>query len=186
MNSSCSAKDQCFATTCSTLHLLLCIAGEALKANITTLGPLVLPISEQLLFAVNMLARRLLGRKRIKPYVPDFSVAFQHICIHTGGRGVIDEIEKHLQLNSKLIEPSRAALFRYGNVSSSSIWYVLSYIETSRGVSKGDHVWQLGFGSGFKCNSAVWRANRCVQEHHKAWEGFDVSRMYTELAKGSC
>jgi hypothetical protein len=49
---------------------------------------------------------------------------------------------------------------RYGNVSSSSIWYVLAYIETFRGVAAGDRVWQLGFGSGFKCNSAVWKANR--------------------------
>lgn len=53
-------------------------------------------------------------------------------------------------------------LFRYGNVSSSSIWYVLAYIETFRGVAAGDRVWQLGFGSGFKCNSAVWKANRCA------------------------
>mgnify|MGYP001807476252 CR=1 FL=1 len=51
---------------------------------------------------------------------------------------------------------------RYGNVSSSSIWYVLAYIETFRGVTTGDRVWQLGFGSGFKCNSAVWKANRCA------------------------
>jgi hypothetical protein len=89
------------------------VTGEALKANITTLGPLVLPFSEQLLFAANMVARRLLGRKRVKPYVPDFTTAFDHICIHTGGRGVIDEIEKHLRLNAKIIEPSRAALFRW-------------------------------------------------------------------------
>ncbi len=34
------------------------IAGNALKANITTLGPLVLPISEQLLFFVNLVARK--------------------------------------------------------------------------------------------------------------------------------
>jgi 3-ketoacyl-CoA synthase len=93
--------------------LLLRSTGEALKANITTLGPLVLPFSEQLLFAANMVARRLLGRKRVKPYVPDFTTAFDHICIHTGGRGVIDEIEKHLRLNAKIIEPSRAALFRW-------------------------------------------------------------------------
>ena len=58
--------------------------GEALKANITTLGPLVLPLSEQLLFAANMVARRILGRRRFKPYVPDFNTAFQHVCIHTG------------------------------------------------------------------------------------------------------
>jgi hypothetical protein len=37
--------------------------------------------------------------------------------------------------------------------------YVLSYIE-SQGVRRGDRIWQLGFGSGFKCNSAVWKAKR--------------------------
>ncbi len=37
---------------------LMAIAGHALKANITTLGPLVLPISEQLLFFLNLLARK--------------------------------------------------------------------------------------------------------------------------------
>ena len=37
---------------------LMSVAGHALKANITTLGPLVLPISEQLLFFVNLVARK--------------------------------------------------------------------------------------------------------------------------------
>ena len=37
---------------------LMSIAGHALKANITTLGPLVLPVSEQLLFFVNLVARK--------------------------------------------------------------------------------------------------------------------------------
>ena len=43
------------------MHLsknLMAIAGHALKANITTLAPLVLPISEQLLFFVNLAARK--------------------------------------------------------------------------------------------------------------------------------
>ena len=31
------------------------MAGKALKANLTALGPLVLPVSEQLLFAANLL-----------------------------------------------------------------------------------------------------------------------------------
>jgi 3-ketoacyl-CoA synthase len=44
-------------------------------------------------------------------------------------------------------------------------------------VKRGERVWQLGFGSGFKCNSAVWRANRYVKDAHAAWEGFDVDRM---------
>lgn len=37
---------------------LMAIAGHSLKANITTLGPLVLPISEQLLFFLNLIARK--------------------------------------------------------------------------------------------------------------------------------
>ena len=35
---------------------------------------------------------------------------------------------------------------------------------------RGDVVWQVGFGSGFKCNSAVWRALRDVRDaRHAAW-----------------
>ena len=37
---------------------LMAIAGHALKANITTLGPLVLPLSEQILFFLNLIARK--------------------------------------------------------------------------------------------------------------------------------
>lgn len=42
---------------------LMRIAGHALKANITNLGPLVLPISEQLLFFANLVARKVLRLK---------------------------------------------------------------------------------------------------------------------------
>lgn len=65
---------------------LMSVAANGLKTNMTRLGPLVLPLSEQLLFAGNMVARMLLGPKTIKPYVPDFGLAFDHICLHTGER----------------------------------------------------------------------------------------------------
>ena len=47
--------------------------------------------------------------------------------------------------------------------------YVLAYIETKRGLRRGDRVWQLAFGSGFKVNSAVWRARRTFCQHHAAF-----------------
>lgn len=50
-------------------------------------------------------------------------MALPHVLL-AGGRAVIDEIEKQLQLTTSMVEPSRAALYRYGNVSSSSIWCV--------------------------------------------------------------
>ena len=83
--------------------------------------------------------------------------AVDHICIHAGGRAVIDAIQSGLKLTDEDVEPSRATLRRYGNTSSSSVWYEFRYCEQNRGIKKGEKIWQLGFGSGFKCNSAIWR-----------------------------
>lgn len=149
---------------------LMEVGGQALKANITTLGPLVLPFSEQLLFFAALLYRNVLGSKggggaaaKSKPYIPDYKLAFDHFCVHAASKAVLDELQKNLDLTGANMEASRAALHRFGNTSSSSIWYELAYLEAKGRVGRGDKVWQLAFGSGFKCNSAVWRAMRRVR-----------------------
>jgi 3-ketoacyl-CoA synthase len=140
---------------------LMAVAGNTLKTNITTLGPLVLPMSEQLLFFATLVGKKLFKMK-LKPYIPDFKLAFEHFCIHAGGRAVLDELEKNLQLSDWHMEPSRMTLYRFGNTSSSSLWYELAYSEAKGRIKKGDRTWQIAFGSGFKCNSAVWKALRTI------------------------
>ncbi|KAG2558491.1 3-ketoacyl-CoA synthase 20-like [Panicum virgatum] len=141
---------------------LMAVAGEALRTNITTLGPLVLPLSEQILFLASLVGRRVFGLRALRPYLPDFKMAFEHFCIHAGGRAVLDTVERNLGLSGWHMEPSRMTLHRWGNTSSSSLWYELAYAEAQGRVRRGHRVWQIAFGSGFKCNSAVWQALRDI------------------------
>lgn len=132
-------------------------AGIALKNNITTLAPKVLPYSEQLYFVYNMLCLKILKMKDLKPYVPNFKLAFEHFCIHPGGRAVINGIGKSLRLTDYDMEPAHMTLHRFGNTSSSGLWYEVAYMEAKGRVKKGDRIWQIALGSGFKCNTAVWK-----------------------------
>ncbi|XP_010480647.1 PREDICTED: 3-ketoacyl-CoA synthase 1-like [Camelina sativa] len=152
---------------------LMSVAGDALKTNITTLGPMVLPLSEQLMFLISLVKRKMFKLK-VKPYIPDFKLAFEHFCIHAGGRAVLDEVQKNLDLKDWHMEPSRMTLHRFGNTSSSSLWYEMAYTEAKGRVKAGDRLWQIAFGSGFKCNSAVWKALRAVSTEEmtgNAWAG---------------
>ncbi|KAL2459660.1 putative 3-ketoacyl-CoA synthase 20 [Forsythia ovata] len=133
------------------------VAGEALKANMVMLGPMVLPLTEQFQYGLSTMFQKMkiLSKKSI--HIPDFRKGFEHFCIHAGGRAVILAIEKSLKLRKEDVEASKMTLHRFGNTSSSSIWYELSYIEAKGRMREGDRIWQIAFGSGFKCNSAVWK-----------------------------
>lgn len=146
------------------------VAARTLKINIATLGPLVLPISEKFHFFVRFVKKKFLNPK-LKHYIPDFKLAFEHFCIHAGGRALIDEMEKNLHLTPLHVEASRMTLHRFGNTSSSSIWYELAYTEAKGRMKKGDRIWQIALGSGFKCNSSVWVALRNVEPSaNNPWE----------------
>jgi len=132
------------------------IAGKCMTKNLTQLGPLILPIYEQARVLGSMVRRRIKGAGSGAVYVPSFKSAVHYFCIHAGGRAVLDGIEKNLRLLPADLEASRAVLHDQGNTSSSSIWYELRYIEEHAPLRRGHKVLQLSFGSGFKCNSAVW------------------------------
>jgi len=152
------------------------VAGKCMERNLTTLGPLVLPLTEQMKVVWSIIKRHVVKFLRkiliswdkeklasklpnIKIFVPDFKRGIDHFCIHAGGRAVIDGIEKNMKLELFHTEPSRMALLNYGNTSSSSIWYELEYIhyhQKSNPLRKGHRILQVAFGSGFKCTSGVW------------------------------
>jgi len=145
---------------------LLPVVSDALRKNMALLGPKVLPYTEQIKFLAVEVARKVVGKK-IQMYIPNFKKAFQHFCIHAGGKAIIDGMESKLNLTAHDVEPARATLYRMGNTSSSSIWYEFYYVEEAHGVKKGEKVWQLAFGAGMKCNSLVWRALRNIPKSRK-------------------
>ncbi|KAL6649268.1 hypothetical protein ACP70R_013492 [Stipagrostis hirtigluma subsp. patula] len=59
-----------------------------------------------------------------------------------------------------------------------------AYCEAKGRIKKGDRVWQIAFGSGFKCNSAVWKALRTVHDAGETnpWAG-DVDRLPVHVPK---
>jgi predicted naringenin-chalcone synthase len=47
-------------------------------------------------------------------------------AVHAGGRSVLDAVENGLGLDSEKLAPSRGVLARYGNMSSSTLPFVLA------------------------------------------------------------
>ncbi|XP_076942741.1 3-ketoacyl-CoA synthase 20-like [Bidens hawaiensis] len=145
---------------------LLITAITTIKPNIVALGSIILPIKEQFLFITNYIARKLLPSKHIQPHIPNYSNVVEHFIPHVGGKMVLDQLQKSLGFSDICMEASRMTLYRFGNTSSSSIWYALAYVEAKGRVKKGNRVWQIAFGSGFKCNSAIWCAMKTVDDEY--------------------
>eukprot|EP00250_Pteridium_aquilinum_P004569 c14773_g1_i1 orf=289-2004(+) len=141
---------------------LLDVASQALTLSIMKLVPYTMPFSELLKVAVNAVQRSVF-KMEVKPYMPDFKKAFTHFCLHPGGRAVIDGIGKNLRLNDYDMEPARMTLHRFGNTSSSGLWYAMAYCEAKERLKRGEKVWQVALGSGFKCNSVVWKVLRDIK-----------------------
>ncbi|KAI3668094.1 hypothetical protein L6452_43169 [Arctium lappa] len=161
-----------------TKHLFTA-ASTVVESNVTTLGMRILPVSEKLKYLANTIARKLRPTANIRRYKPNYAGSIEHFLPHVGGKPVLDELQRNLGFSNAVMESSRMTLYRFGNTSSSSIWYELAYAEAKGRVKKGGRVWQIAFGSGFKCSSVVWRAMRTVDyDEMNPWtveiDGFPV------------
>ncbi|KAJ6844577.1 putative 3-ketoacyl-CoA synthase 12 [Iris pallida] len=142
-------------------------ATAALSANLRLLAPRILPISEMALYAYRFVRRKLRpdAAAAAAEEVPvRFKRGAEHFCIHPGGAAVVTGVGKSLGLAEHDLEPARMTLHRFGNTSSSGMWYVLQYMEGKGRLRKKDRVVMLGFGSGFKCNSCLWKVERDLKE----------------------
>lgn len=138
---------------CSTFTGLTFACGLAVCCSVAMqkIAPRILTTGEILKYAAIEVQRKVLGKK-MPAYKPQFTKCIDHFLIHAGGAKVLDGIGKELQLDEYALEPSRMVLHDYGNVSSSTTWYTLGYLESVRGVRKADQLLQIGVGSG-KCES---------------------------------
>ncbi|XP_071737901.1 3-ketoacyl-CoA synthase 20-like [Rutidosis leptorrhynchoides] len=152
---------------------LITAAIDTIKPNVTILSYLILPLKEKLKYLLNYIKIniKIIPSMSIKPYIPNYNGVIDHFLPHVGGKPVLDELQRTLGFSDTVMEASRMTLYRYGNTSSSSIWYELAYVEAKGRVKKGNQVWQMAFGSGFKCSSLIWRAMKTVNylDRHNPW-----------------
>lgn len=160
---------------------LLHVAGETLRSNIAVLGSSILPLTEKFRHGVSIVRKTLIDKSE-EIYVPNFKTVTQHFCLPTSGRPVIREIAKGLKLGDREMEAALMTLHRFGNQSSSSLWYELAYLEAKERVRNGDKVWQIGMGSGPKCNSVVWKCVRPIVGEYKKGPWADCIHQYPNVA----
>ncbi|KAK2434037.1 3-ketoacyl-CoA synthase [Trifolium repens] len=155
-------------------------ATRAFVDNLRVISPKILPTREILRFLVVSLFKKLSSSSSSSSNSNDgtitkksplnFKTGVDHFCLHTGGKAVIDGVGMSLDLSEYDLEPARMTLHRFGNTSASSLWYVLGYMEAKKRLKKGDRVFMISFGAGFKCNSCLWEVIKDVNGDGNVWE----------------
>lgn len=166
-------------------------ATRAMIDNLRVITPKILPIREILRFTIVNVFKKLKRRtaKGVDNQVMinkagiNFRTGVDHFVIHTGGKAVIDGIGFSLDLTEYDLEPARMTLHRFGNTSAGSLWYVLAYMEAKKRLKKGDRVFMISFGAGFKCNSCLWEVVRDLEGNEgNVWRDFIDNYPLKDLA----
>ncbi|KAF3341135.1 3-ketoacyl-CoA synthase 12-like protein [Carex littledalei] len=147
-------------------------AVHAFSENFQRLVPKILPYRELALYVYRTIKQKVVkpaGKGNLAMTQIDYKTGIDHFCLHTGGPAVIEAVGRALRLSKYDTEPASMTLHRWGNTSSSSVWYVLGYMEAKKRLKKGDRLLMITFGTGFKCNSCMWEVNRDLADGG-AWE----------------
>lgn len=95
--------------------------------------------------------------ENIKPLLTNATKYFdavQHWAIHPGGKKILQEFSKALDLKEEQLAVSFEILRQYGNMSSVTIFYVLQAMRKQI-ENKGETVFAAGFGPGLTIESAI-------------------------------
>ncbi|PSR86662.1 3-ketoacyl-CoA synthase [Actinidia chinensis var. chinensis] len=144
-------------------------ATRAFVDNLKVMSPKILPVTELLRFSIVSFLRKMSESKGGLRPVINLKTGVDHFCLHTGGKAVIDGIGQSLNLSEYDLEPARMTLHRFGNTSASSLWYVLGYMEAKKRLKRGDKLFMISFGAGFKCNSCLWEVLRDLGDRN-VWD----------------
>ena len=77
----------------------------------------------------------------------------QHWGIHPGGRGILDRVEKELQLAPEDTAVSRDIMRRFGNMAGTTVLFVLK--EILEKASRGERTLALAFGPGLTVEAGM-------------------------------
>ncbi len=84
-----------------------------------------------------------------------FPVERWQAAVHPGGRMILDEIEKNVPVLAGKLARSREILFRYGNMSSPSVLFVLKDILEKDRPEQNEAILLFAFGAGFSAYGAI-------------------------------
>ncbi|KAJ3692684.1 hypothetical protein LUZ60_011779 [Juncus effusus] len=157
---------------------LVDVVSNLVRSHIISLAPIILPWQEKLRYVIYYFR----NNKGIDHhYVPDFRKVVNHFCMPSSGKTLIKRVGKGLGFDDVALEAVLATFHRFGNQSSASMWYQLAYLEAKGRVNSGGRVWQLGLGSGPKCNSLVLECVRDIKRDENSGPWSDCVHRYAIL-----
>ncbi|WP_022882886.1 type III polyketide synthase [Gryllotalpicola ginsengisoli] len=80
----------------------------------------------------------------------------EHWAVHPGGRAILDRVQEALGLSDAQLEPSRAVLRDFGNMSSATVPFILERLLAD--AAPGERVAATAFGPGLTVESALFTA----------------------------
>lgn len=81
-------------------------------------------------------------------------------AVHPGGKSIVDKVKTSLELSAEHVLPSRNVLKNFGNMSSTTILFVLKETLAQPAVADHEKVCAMAFGPGLTVEMALLQADR--------------------------